>query len=571
MKITRWLICLFYCLDFGIISGQENLIFRDPFENMTYGWSVNKDLLNTYIEDGQMQLRSELSDTPLIAYQEILLQNGADFRLSTEVWMTANEPVFEAGICWSISRERSRYYAFLVRPGGYFRVISVRDQKIDELISWTKHKKLRKIEESATGLSVTKRGWQLYFEVNGKVVGQIPYQKLMGKYQGFILMGSGGISIDHFTVYHPPLEINLSEQSLLRARKSRLDSTINQKNLHEKAPVLTEDRRTLYFLRGEKWPYASSSELWRATIQGDSIWSQANSLGEISSTLVREMLNKAGKLSLDINLPGIVRQKEYGSFYLSKDKQLLIVALDLNVGFGEKDLYIMEQDNNGKWSSPQNLGPDINTFEVEYSPFLSPDNQTLYFSSNGHPGYGGADIFVSHRTNNTWTHWSKPVNLGPKVNGPTWDDGFLPFSQRHAYMASVDSIHGDFDLYSVRIPLNLKQGETIQLENVFFHRASAEMLESSFPELDKLVYVMINNPDLEIEIRGHTDNVGFEEELLLLSEERAEAIRNYLVRKGVDASRMQFKGYGSSVPIASNNHPETRKLNRRVEFFIINR
>ena len=565
MKIFRWIIYLFYCWS-GILAAQENLIFRDPFDNPAYRWSFEQDMQNMGIANGQMHIQSTLSEKYGIAYHELLLQNGSDFRLHSEIHIQADELNFEAGICWSVNKDRSSYYAFLVKSGGYFSVIAVRDQKVESLIPWTRHKKLKNIDEAAVSLSIHKRGWQLYFEVNGKKVGQIPYQKLMGKYHGFILKGNGELYAEHFTVYHPPLEINLTEESLLRAHKAPLDTTVNPKRSSEVSPYLSENRQELYFLRWEEGPNDHKSGLYKSVVQGDSMWSQPEWLGVPTPDKIRTM----GKLPLDVNIPPVVIEEQYNSYCLSKDRQLLIIAMEHKDGYGEQDLYIIER-RNGKWSAPVNLGPDINTFATECSPFLSPDNQTLYFSSSGHPGYGETDVFVARRTSNTWTRWTEAVNLGPNVNGPTQDEDFLPFSSRHAYMATVDSIHGDFDLYGIRIPLNLRQGETIQLENVFFHRASADLLESSFEELDKLVFIMINNPKLEIEIRGHTDNIGFEDELLLLSEERAETVRNYLVSKGVSASRMRFRGYGSSVPIASNDHPETRKLNRRVEFFIIKR
>ncbi|MBC7425893.1 MAG: OmpA family protein, partial [Bacteroidia bacterium] len=112
-------------------------------------------------------------------------------------------------------------------------------------------------------------------------------------------------------------------------------------------------------------------------------------------------------------------------------------------------------------------------------------------------------------------------------------------------------------------------GKTIALNNVFFVRSKAELLPDSFSELDRLVKVLTDNPDLKIELSGHTDNVGDVALNLKLSEDRVVTIKNYLMSKNISAKRLSGKGYGGSKPIANNATEETRKLNRRVEFIII--
>jgi outer membrane protein OmpA-like peptidoglycan-associated protein len=88
-------------------------------------------------------------------------------------------------------------------------------------------------------------------------------------------------------------------------------------------------------------------------------------------------------------------------------------------------------------------------------------------------------------------------------------------------------------------------------------------------ELDKLTRLMNDNPDLKIEIAGHTDNQGNSGANQILSENRAKAVKDFLVRSGVDTSRLTYKGYGQSEPIASNDTEEGRQQNRRTEFKII--
>ncbi len=113
--------------------------------------------------------------------------------------------------------------------------------------------------------------------------------------------------------------------------------------------------------------------------------------------------------------------------------------------------------------------------------------------------------------------------------------------------------------------------EPIVLNNIFFESGSAQLLESSFFELDELAEFLLKQPALHILISGHTDNVGGVDENLVLSQQRAKSIYDYLVGKGVEEERLTFEGRGESEPIASNQTSEGRQKNRRTAFTILNK
>lgn len=126
-----------------------------------------------------------------------------------------------------------------------------------------------------------------------------------------------------------------------------------------------------------------------------------------------------------------------------------------------------------------------------------------------------------------------------------------------------------FDLGSVYgLPGANKYEEVIILKNVLFQTNKSILLGQSFEPLDKLVQQLQFNESIKIEIRGHTDNVGKETKNMSLSEQRAKAVLTYLVSKGIAANRFSYKGFGSTQPITSNDTPEGREKNRRVEFII---
>lgn len=114
----------------------------------------------------------------------------------------------------------------------------------------------------------------------------------------------------------------------------------------------------------------------------------------------------------------------------------------------------------------------------------------------------------------------------------------------------------------------IKVGETFQLNNVYFAFNKWDLLPESFDELNTVVKFLTDNPKVEIEVSGHTDNIGSESYNLELSDKRAASVKNYLVSKGIDAKRITSKGYGKSKPIAENTTELGREQNRRVEFTI---
>jgi OmpA-OmpF porin, OOP family len=140
------------------------------------------------------------------------------------------------------------------------------------------------------------------------------------------------------------------------------------------------------------------------------------------------------------------------------------------------------------------------------------------------------------------------------------------------YVTYEDSIlTGNFDKeFSATFFLEqIKVGTTVTLKTLQFERGKAELLPASYGELDKLAEFMKENPTVEIEISGHTDNQGDPKLNVELSENRVKSTTDYLVSKGIEKNRIKGKGHGGSKPLASNLKEETRKLNRRVEMTII--
>ena len=125
------------------------------------------------------------------------------------------------------------------------------------------------------------------------------------------------------------------------------------------------------------------------------------------------------------------------------------------------------------------------------------------------------------------------------------------------------ALNRDFNLTPLEV------GATVQLQNVLFERGTTSMIGNSTDDLQEVISLMQENPNMQIELSGHTDNTGRPDLNLLLSQDRADAVKKYLVEQGISEERVIAKGYGGSRPIASNNVEEERRKNRRVEFTVI--
>ena len=126
-----------------------------------------------------------------------------------------------------------------------------------------------------------------------------------------------------------------------------------------------------------------------------------------------------------------------------------------------------------------------------------------------------------------------------------------------------DSIYKDFLLEPIEV------GKKVVIENIFFETGKSKLKPESYEALDKVLKLLRNNKDLRLEIAGHTDNVGSYSANKKLSTNRAKSVVDYLVGHGINASRLEHKGYSFTEPIATNDTPEGRQKNRRVEFEIL--
>lgn len=238
----------------------------------------------------------------------------------------------------------------------------------------------------------------------------------------------------------------------LNLKLKPFNDDVNQKDLATVNPVISADENTIFFARKKDYDQAEmisrdKNFLWSAPItlpfpinreKKHSSIESANADGTVvfASGVFENGKHFYGLTEYKLNFKGewiegkkhrindFQNLNRYLNFNLSDDGNILLVVADMGTGFGNRDIHVSFKQTDGTFSSPKNLGSIINSAANEATAFLAPDNVTLYFSTDGLPGYGSNDIFMTKRLDDTWTNWSTPVNLGAPINSVGWDSYF---------------------------------------------------------------------------------------------------------------------------------------------------
>ena len=416
---------------------------------------------------------------------------------------------------------------------------------------------------------------------------------------------------------------------------------------NEGSQSFSADGRYMFFVQCTNRENIGSCDIWYSIRKGDK-WSNPINLGEPANSRYWE-----------------------SNPVMSPTGDMIYFTSNRPEGLGGKDIWCVQVyiDDYGylKTYNPQPLGKPINTDKDEFAPFIHADNHTLYFSSDGHKGLGGQDIFRS--VHNDDGSWSTPENLGYPINTHGDESGFVINGLGNKAYFSSDQLENrgmKLDIYEIDLPITIQprtrmvyspgrvydiqtgkplqarveifegatnakhfesitdaangsfvaflpentqpstlnsqlifalsaqregyipytmsittpgdsilvgltriaKGNSITLNNLYFDYDSDKILPNSYAEIERLSLFLKRNKQIKIEIIGHTDNQGSKSYNLDLSRRRANALMNALIQKGISADRLSAQGKGSEAPIATNDTEEGRAQNRRVEIII---
>ena len=353
----------------------------------------------------------------------------------------------------------------------------------------------------------------------------------------------------------------------------------------ESQPSISPDGKTIYFASNRPGGFGKM-DIWKTTMTEEGLFSVPENLGK------------------NINTDG-----DDSAPFIHADGRTLYFVSDGHTGMGGKDIFFSTLTDTG-WTKPTNLGYPINTPADEINILINAAGTTAYFSTDKEGGYGGQDLYyfalderlrptpvtyikgkvfdentyeplhaaiemIDLNTNEVTTStFSDPVSgeflacilTGSNIMMNVSHPYYLLYSENF----QIEKNYTELEPYLKNIALKRPEvGESFVLRNVFFDFDKSTLKKESEVELNKLADYLASNKGIKIEIGGHTDNQGSESYNERLSSDRAKAVYDYLVNKGIDSKRMTYKGYGMSKPIASNDTEEGRALNRRTEFTIV--
>lgn len=180
-----------------------------------------------------------------------------------------------------------------------------------------------------------------------------------------------------------------------------------------------------------------------------------------------------------ITIEGFSNDDRFNEFTISADGTVMVFAVERDDGFGLRDLYMVKRISENRYGQPVNLGDMVNTAGTEMSPFLARDKQTLYFAGDGHPGYGGMDLFMTRRLDGSWTNWSVPLNLGPAINTSGWE-AYFTTGPRAEYAWYCSSGNGDnLDIYSSPLSELSRPDSTVPVVFRVVDRENGEAIEAT--------------------------------------------------------------------------------------------
>lgn len=364
-----------------------------------------------------------------------------------------------------------------------------------------------------------------------------------------------------------------------------IGSSINT-NQYETQPSFSADGKSLYFVSGRPGGIGET-DIYVSTLNVNGVWSAPRNLGP------------------NINTPG----KEE-SVFIHPDGKTLYFGSNGHVGMGNLDLYVSRMNEKGQWQAPMNLGYPINTYGDENSILVAASGNVAYLASNRAGGQGGLDLYqfdlyegarpgkVTYAKGKVYDiKTKKPLGAHFELidletglvmmesNANSGNGEFLlclPIDKNYMLNASIDGYLFFSENYALKqladqmkpivldVPMQPIELENVmELKNVFFETAKFDLKPESKAELDKVVAFLNKNKTISGELSGHTDNVGDKKMNQVLSQNRAKAVYDYLVKNGIEAKRLTYKGYGDTKPKVLNDTDEHRQMNRRTEFKVL--
>lgn len=490
---------------------QEYIHLVEDFNNNDALWEVqSKNIAEVQINNGCLHIEHKGKDSYAV-WHHYLIDPDFDYEIETSVIQTEGLKNQGFGIIWG-HNNWDDYYKFIITSSNYFMINKKVNQQTFSICDWVKKKNLINPAGVANILKISKSSGSIKYYINNKLIYEGLPEKFVGTNVGFFVSEKMKIKVDYLKIKCKKTDINLIDNPNKGYQPENLGKAVNSE-LIEISPLISPDNTKLYFSRRTPDLSYFDDDIWYSNIDDEGKMQDAicektplNNNGpnwiisitpDGNTVLLGNTYNKDGSSSSGISIsrkinnqwqfPEAQEIKEFKNsdrfvnYWLTADQTKLIISVEGENTFGNCDLYVSTLEKEGVWSKPENLGPVINTFAHDFSPFMASDNTTLYFSSFGHQGYGSADIFMSKRLDDSWLNWSKPLNLGPEINSNDFDAYFsLSAKAEYAYMIRADkkTSFGYEDIYRIKMNELQKPEPVFLIRGKVFNKNTNELIDA---------------------------------------------------------------------------------------------
>lgn len=474
-----------------VAQPARTVILDERFGSASDRWTTGETETSTMaIADGVYRIESTLSQGFRLEAIPAPIAAGTDWRIQARVRQVGGGDEAGFGLVYHAG-DVDNHMQVLISIDGQLRVGRYRKGTYTADIAWSAHRAVRTGLGTWNTIRVEKINDAIAIFVNDVYVFgyAASFRIVPGQNVGVIVYQTRSVEFDDLQVSSiPSAPLNVAVDADTSVRPRNLGRAVNDTS-SDLIDIVAPDGATLYISRAnhhQNMPPTTKRDIWVSVRQVDGSWAQAVRMDAPVNTASE---NYALGVTPDENT--LLLSGSYGNagipmcfttrtatgwsdpvplaiadWYnhsnqfvavLAPDGQTIIASAERNDGRGGADLYVLHRLGDGTWSTPRHMGDTINTIGMDYGPYVASDNRTLYFSSNGHPGYGGNDIYMSRRLDDSWTRWSVPVNLGRGINSDNSEGYFqVPASGDSAYFTMGEGGFGDDDIVSVPVPASVR-------------------------------------------------------------------------------------------------------------------
>lgn len=497
---------------------QTTVVQRETFENNDRAWVTGEvGNLQAEVADGVFRLEMTADDGWQYLSHVFPLDNAKNWTLTARLRQVSGAEDNPYGLVYN-SVDSDNTYQFMITSEGKARLRRFKEGETQDLLEWTDVEAI-KGQDDWNEITIRKVNDAVAFFVNGVYVTgySASYFLVFGPQAGPYVQWSQTIEVDDILLEEWPMDpVDVVQGADAGATPVNLGAGVNSE-ADELVDAIAPDGSILMFSRqGDSRNVGSADyrDVWFAERKADGSWAKATNPGtplntsthnfgvamtqDLNTIFMQGVYYDDGTTStgggvsyahrtrtgwskpVSMSIDDYYNNSSFLNSHISPDGQVLIMSIWRNDTRGGNDLYVCFRQPNDTWSAPKNIGSTINTQGEESGPFIAADGKTMYFSSNGHRGYEGRDIFVTVRQDESWTNWSAPKNLGKPINTDEHDTFFQVTAKGDSgYYSSTKNSMGQADIFSIALPRSARPEALIMIRGRVLDAETGKPVEAT--------------------------------------------------------------------------------------------